>query len=188
MNCLRPLESWVRIPLEAWMSVYVYHVFALSCVQVAALRRANSLSNESYRHCVGLRNWKSHQSLQRTVEHNRSLKVTVQGLDFMAHSLYILYDWRFTACQFVLATSPLRLTTSFFFQLNTCFHNLYVTSSLTRRWVHKLQLLLVLVGAVILKFDSLGTRYYILLSQIQDSPNLEGETPCLYPSGTGWLS
>jgi hypothetical protein len=32
----------------------------------------------------------------------------------------LLYDWRFTADQFVLATSPLRLTTSnFIFHLNT---------------------------------------------------------------------
>jgi hypothetical protein len=33
----------------------------------------------------------------------------------------LLYDWRFTDNQFVLATSPLRLTTSnFIFQLKTC--------------------------------------------------------------------
>jgi hypothetical protein len=32
----------------------------------------------------------------------------------------LLYDWRFTANQFVLATNPLRLTTShFIFNLNT---------------------------------------------------------------------
>jgi hypothetical protein len=45
----------------------------------------------------------------------------------------LLYDWRFTANQSVLATSPLRLTTSnFIFQLNTCGYSLYVTSSLWR--------------------------------------------------------
>jgi hypothetical protein len=27
----------------------------------------------------------------------------------------LLYDWRFTANQFILASSPLRLTTTFFF-------------------------------------------------------------------------
>jgi hypothetical protein len=33
MNCLRSLQHlWVRIPLEAWMSVWVYSVFVLSCV------------------------------------------------------------------------------------------------------------------------------------------------------------
>jgi hypothetical protein len=32
----------------------------------------------------------------------------------------LLYDWRFIANQFVLATSPSRLTTSNFFQLNPC--------------------------------------------------------------------
>jgi hypothetical protein len=33
----RTRRSWVRIPLKAWMSVCVYSVFVLSCVQVAAL-------------------------------------------------------------------------------------------------------------------------------------------------------
>jgi hypothetical protein len=45
----------------------------------------------------------------------------------------LLYDWRFTADQFVLATNSLRLTTTnFIFQLNTCGCRLYVTSSLMR--------------------------------------------------------
>jgi hypothetical protein len=48
----------------------------------------------------------------------------------------LLYDWRFTANQFALATSPLRSTTSnFIFQLNTCGYSPYVISSLTRGWV-----------------------------------------------------
>jgi hypothetical protein len=47
----------------------------------------------------------------------------------------LLHDWRLIANQFVLASSPLRLTTNFFFQLNPCDHSPYVTSSLTRRWV-----------------------------------------------------
>jgi hypothetical protein len=47
----------------------------------------------------------------------------------------LLYDWRFTANQFFLATSPLRVTTSIFiFQLNTCGYGPYITSSLTRGW------------------------------------------------------
>jgi hypothetical protein len=40
------LGSWVRIPLEAWMSVCIYTVFVLSCVQVAG---ADPPSKESYR-------------------------------------------------------------------------------------------------------------------------------------------
>jgi hypothetical protein len=62
----------------------------------------------------------------------------------------LLYDCRFTANQFVWATSPLTLTTSIFFQMNTCGHSPYVTSSLTRGWVCRSQLLLVLASAVIL--------------------------------------
>jgi hypothetical protein len=43
------LGSWVRIPLVTWMFVCVYSVFVMSCVQVAALRRADPPSKESYR-------------------------------------------------------------------------------------------------------------------------------------------
>jgi hypothetical protein len=48
----------------------------------------------------------------------------------------LLYDWRFTANHFVLAPSPLRITTRdfFFLRLNPCGHSPYVTS-LMRGWV-----------------------------------------------------
>jgi hypothetical protein len=44
----RTLESGVRIALKTWMSV---NPFVLPCVLVAALRRADHLSEESYRLC-----------------------------------------------------------------------------------------------------------------------------------------
>jgi hypothetical protein len=47
----RKLGSWVRIPLSASMSVCVSSAFVFSCVQVAALRRADHSSKESYRLC-----------------------------------------------------------------------------------------------------------------------------------------
>jgi hypothetical protein len=47
----RTLGSWVRIPLEAWMSVCVYSVFVLFFVLVAALRLTDPPSKESYRLC-----------------------------------------------------------------------------------------------------------------------------------------
>jgi hypothetical protein len=59
----RTLGSWVPVPLEAWMSVCVYSVFVLFCVQVATLRRADPPSKESYR-LYRLRNWKSSQAPQ----------------------------------------------------------------------------------------------------------------------------
>jgi hypothetical protein len=108
----------------------------------------------------------------------------------------LLYDWRFTVNQFVLVTSPLRLTTSnFIFQLNTCGYSPYVISSLTRGWVCRLQLLLVLASAVILRSKSRGTHDHILLSQIRDSPNLEvlvfisppNRVARLYPQALGSL-
>jgi hypothetical protein len=60
-------------------------------------------------------------------------------------------------------------------QLNTCGHSLCVTSFLTRGWVFRLRLLLALASAVILRSESRGTHDHILLSQIVDSPNLEGQ-------------
>jgi hypothetical protein len=75
-------------------------------------------------------------------------------------------------------TSPLRLTTSnFILWLNTCSYSPYLISSLMRAWVHRLQLLLVLASAVILRSESRRTHDHILLSQIWDSPNLEGQVP-----------
>jgi hypothetical protein len=92
----------------------------------------------------------------------------------------LLYDWRFTANQFLLATSPLRLTTSnFILHLDTCGYSPYVTSSLTRGWVCRLHLLLVSASAVILRFEFRGTHDQILLSQIQD-PQPGGPGPRIY--------
>jgi hypothetical protein len=59
---------------------------------------------------------------------------------------------------------------------------------LTRGWVWRLQLLLVPASAVILRSESRGTHHHILLSQIRDSPNLEGQSPYLYLPGAGWPS
>jgi hypothetical protein len=59
-------------------------------------------------------------------------------------------------------------------QLNTCGYSPYV-SSLMREWVCRLQLLLVLAGAVKLRSESRGTHDHIFLSQIRGSPNLEGQ-------------
>jgi hypothetical protein len=80
--------------------------------------------------------------------------------------------------QSVLVTTSWRITTSnFIFQLNTCGHSPYVTSSLTRGWVCSLQLLLALASAVILRSQSRGTRDHVLLAQIRESPNLKGQVP-----------
>jgi hypothetical protein len=78
----------------------------------------------------------------------------------------LLYDWRFTANQFTLAPSPLRLTTSIFFQMNTCGYNPYVTFSLTRGWVYRLHLLLALATAVILGYESRGTPHWPVINNI----------------------
>jgi hypothetical protein len=66
----------------------------------------------------------------------------------------LLYDWRFTANQFVLAPSLLRLTASFLSQMNTCGHSPYITSSRQRGWISHLQLLLAHASAFILGSES----------------------------------
>jgi hypothetical protein len=88
----------------------------------------------------------------------------------------LFYDWRFTVNHFILATSLLRLTTSIFFclQMHTCSRSPYVTSSLTRGWVCRLELLLAPASAIILSCE---THDHILLSQIRDLTNLEGQVP-----------
>jgi hypothetical protein len=55
------LKSWIRTSLKTRMSVCVYSVFVLFCVQVAALWRADPPSKDFYRLCIWLRNWKSRQ-------------------------------------------------------------------------------------------------------------------------------
>jgi hypothetical protein len=85
----------------------------------------------------------------------------------------LLYDWRFTANQFILAPCPFETHDQYFFQLNSCGYSPYVTTSLTRGCVCRLQLLLALASAV----KSRGINDHILLSQIRDFHNLEGQVP-----------
>jgi hypothetical protein len=65
------LKSWVRIPLESWMSVCVYSVCDASCLQVVVLRRADPPFKESYWVCKRSRNWKAakvQQNCCRTID------------------------------------------------------------------------------------------------------------------------
>jgi hypothetical protein len=88
----------------------------------------------------------------------------------------LLYDWRFTKSVH-LGDKPLETYDHYFFQQNICGCSPYVTSSLTRGWACRLQLLLVLASAVILKSESCGAHDHILLSHIRDFSNLEDQVP-----------
>jgi hypothetical protein len=89
--------------------------------------------------------------------------------------------------QSVLGDKPLETHDQYFFsKLNTCGHSPYATSSLTRKWVCRLQLLLVLASAVILGSKSRGTRDHILLFKFETPPTCRARSPYLYPPGTGW--
>jgi hypothetical protein len=82
----------------------------------------------------------------------------------------------------LLVDKPVETHDKYFFQLNICCSSPYVTSSLMRGWVCRLQLLLAVASAVILGSDSRRTHDQILLSQIWGSPNLEGEVPVFISS------
>jgi hypothetical protein len=58
--------------------------------------------------------------------------------------------------------------------------------SLMRERACRLQLLLVLARAVIFGSEFRGTRDHILLSQIRDSPNLEGQVPIFISPRNRW--
>jgi hypothetical protein len=88
----RTLGSWVRIPLKAWMSVCFYSVFMLFCVQVAALRRAYPPSKESYRLCIGLRNWKSGQGPKGCRAIDREILKWIQFKSTSVFSTVIRYS------------------------------------------------------------------------------------------------
>jgi hypothetical protein len=72
----------------------------------------------------------------------------------------LLYDWWFTANQFVLESNPLRVTTSNFFFFS---------------WT--LAVIVLMSCTVILESRVPRTHDQILLSQFWDSPNLEGQVP-----------
>jgi hypothetical protein len=107
-------------------------------------------------------------------------------LNWLQSQSQLLYDWRFTANQFVLATGPLRSTTSnFILQLNTCGYSPYVTSSLTRGWVYHLQLLL---SSPAHSYSGpsparLMTSAYCL--RFETPPTWRTRSLYLYPPGTG---
>jgi hypothetical protein len=83
----------------------------------------------------------------------------------------LLYDWWFTANQFVLAPSPLRLNARIFFQLNTCGNSPYVISlrredgfvSYEYAWPYNMLSML---------SDEVIPRYIVLARTIWKTPSL----------------
>jgi hypothetical protein len=101
--------------------------------------------------------------------------------------LELLDDWRFTASQFVLETSPLRPTTRIFiFQLIACGYSPYVTSSLTKGWGCRLQLLLVSPAQSFSGPSPAGLMTTFYCVRFETPPASRARSPYLYPPGTGW--
>jgi hypothetical protein len=94
-----------------------------------------------------------------------------------------LYAWRFKANHFILARSPVRLTTRFFFQLNIWFSSPAVTSSLMRVWVCCLQLLL---ASPAQSFSGPIPAELVYRLKFEIPPTWRARSPYLYLPGTGW--
>jgi hypothetical protein len=143
-----------------------------------AAQFVHSTSHRTHNTAFRLRSWISHTYQSVRVRVTLRLAVCRQSVRLAANSLETHNQ-------------------SFFFQLNSCSHIPYVISSLTRGWVCRLQLLLAHVSVVILGYESHGTYDHILLSQIRDSPKLEGQVSVficprnglarLYPQALGSL-
>jgi hypothetical protein len=116
--------------------------------------QATHLLKETLLHCV--------ISSQHTVFSFRVLRLlTVAG-----------WARRFTVC-----ASCVDLQECKFFWLSTFRRSSYVTSSLTRGWVRRLQLLLVLASAVIFRYSCLRFKVPI---------TWRARSPCLFSPGTWW--
>jgi hypothetical protein len=188
---------WMVIGLiEFWQLVTTSKDYVLTVIHTSQITKGHTRSSQSVavftsRCLVGVSKGGSSPSLgfpnsprplllashsSRSQHMNRSSSITNSLTTTEAES-ELLYDWRFSANQFVLAISPLRITTgNFIFQLNTCGYSPNVTSSLMMGWICSLQLLLVLASAVILRSESDGTHDHILLSESR-LPQPEGQVP-----------
>jgi hypothetical protein len=89
----------------------------------------------------------------------------------------LLHDWRFTANHYVLASSPWRLTTSSFFNLNTCSYSPYVPSSVTTEWGLAFTIAAGPRQRSHSRIQVPRDSWNILLSRIRDSLNLEDQVP-----------
>jgi hypothetical protein len=86
-----------------------------------------------------------------------------------------------------MKTSPLRLATSIFLQLNTCGHSPSVTSSLMREWVCHLHLSLAFNSAVILRSELAGHTTFHSIG-LETPLTWRAKSPYLYAPGPGWSS
>jgi hypothetical protein len=86
----------------------------------------------------------------------------------------LFYDWWLTANQFVLASSPLRLMTRYFFHLNLWDNSPYIISSLTRRRISFLWICLAFRQAYI---SRMSIAYSMLLKIL---PLHYTQVPCQY--------
>lgn len=111
------------------------------------------------------------------IRSRRPVSLLVRGSD-------LLYDWLFTASQFVFARSPLRpMTSTFLFpQLNSCGYSPYLTSLWREdvRWASLAQSFSVPSPARRM------TLFYCL--KFENSQTCRARYPYLYLPGTRWLS
>jgi hypothetical protein len=134
--------------------------------------------------------WESisvYDTFHSLLDHKRSFFLCDEWRRIVAHTLNCLKRRLFGECSFNQSQSQSYFTTGAlppissswrqapWNSLDTWVYNPYVTSPPTWGWVCRLQLLLVLASEVIFPSEDRETHDQILLSQIRDSPNMEGQ-------------
>jgi hypothetical protein len=113
------------------------------------------------------------------------LAITHDRLSTQKPKSDLCYDRR-SVGQCVLVSSPIWGPTSDFCYFRT-FADFLLWGSISEERTGRLQILVVLASLVILGSESCGTHDHILLSQILDSPNLEGQVS-IFISPRNWVT
>jgi hypothetical protein len=126
-----PVVAWWQIPTMSSTSMLTF-LLASNCLTTNSALLHNDLQQWGLLHLPRL-----HQGRMSAATSNGSVsQLLTADSQLLTSESELLCDWWFTADQFVLAPSPLRLTTrDFFLQLNPYSHSPYITSPLMRGWV-----------------------------------------------------
>jgi hypothetical protein len=103
--------------------------------------------------------------------------LTTATLTWLNSESKLCYDWRSVDQSVLVSSTHLVLKPQIFISVRQLRVSWCGVPSVMKEWVCCLQLLLAFASAVILGSKSCETHDHILLSQVWDSPNLEGQFP-----------
>jgi hypothetical protein len=173
-NLLHPLQL---LYLHLWPIYWLTLVkpFTACCLLTVEILQLHML--RSYLHSLPCRTQLSTDNSQASSYFLLSFSTVHWQLTGSVRESELLCDWRFIVNQFALASSPLGITTSNFFQLNTYDYSLYIISSLSIGWICRLQLLLDHASTVILRSESPWDSWPYFTVSHSRLLQLEGQVP-----------